>query len=243
MGNASLDLACWVRETWTLPIGRLATMKIKAGTELRNKARDLYDMGFIAESYPGEITRRQAEMIREEGLEATRPSSKRADDHRHDNVLHTQSLTQMGQDVTVAANEALRHIQGAREGRWANQSTAAFGLADAVWRDPLGTWEIDDKNPATHESHILCAWRAPNGDTTWRAIMENEHRLRCMLLQASLEKHPAMRAAQRPHPRATSASKAHQAAQDAAARAGTSRERERRQAEAERRRPGRARDD
>ena len=52
-GHATLALAQWLRDTWSLPIGRRATMKIKTTTELSHKVRDVYDMGFIAERYPG----------------------------------------------------------------------------------------------------------------------------------------------------------------------------------------------
>lgn len=188
MGEASLDLAYWRRETWTLPIGRLATMKIKAGVELRSKARDIYDMGFLAEHYPGDITTQQAEQVREAGWEATRSTNRWRADYERDHTLHSQSLKKIGQDTAQAAGEALVHIEGARQGLWANQGSAAAALEEAVLREPLGTWE-------THAAggRVDCTWRARNAQVAWQARMENEHRVQALLRQADLDRHPHVR--------------------------------------------------
>ena len=58
---------------------------------------------------------------------------------------------------------------------------------------------------------MLCVWRAPNGEPTWHAVMENERRTRRMLAQANLEHHPAMR------PKPTTDAPTHRAADAVAA--------------------------
>ena len=188
MGEASLGLAHWRRETWTLPIGRLATMKIEAGVELRSKARDLYDMGFLAEHYPGDITTEQAEQVRGAGWEATESPNRWRADYERDHTLQGRSLKKIGQDAARAAGEALVHIEGARQRRWVNQGSAAAALEETVLQEPLGTWE-------THVAgeRVDCTWRARNGQVAWQARMENERRVRALLRQADLDGHPHVR--------------------------------------------------
>ena len=188
MAPESLELALWVRETWTLPITRLAAMKIKAGIELRSQARDLYDMGFIAEHYPGDITTKLATEIRHAGWEATDATNRWTRNYQQDGVLHAQSLKTMGDDVAQAAGAALTHIEGAKQGQWANQSVAAAGLRDAVEHQPQGIWDaraIDDR--------VRCTWRGPDGERIWEAIIENEIRVRGLLMQANVDGHPQLR--------------------------------------------------
>lgn len=194
MRAESLALAHWTRETWTLPMGRLAAMKIRAGLELRSKVRDLYDMGFIAEQYPGDITEGQANGIAGAGSEATSELSRWAEDHGTDPMFGAMSLAALGQDVARAASGALAHIEGARNGRWMNQSQAAAGLGEAALREPGGTWDTRSMG-----SRIHVAWRTPGGETAWEAIIENETRARSLPVQAGLDIHPSARATTAQH--------------------------------------------
>ena len=185
IGQESLALAQWVRETWTLPITRLATMKIKAGIELRSKTRDLYDMGFLADQYPGDITQMQAEQIRIAGWQATLTPNRWAEDYELDRILNSQKLEKIGQDTWFAAESALKHIEGARKGLWENQGAAAATLHEATLREPLGTWETHETTERVH-----CVWRTPRGEIAWEALMQNEHRVQNLLVQANVEGHP-----------------------------------------------------
>ena len=182
MRAESLALAHWTRETWTLPMARLAAMKIRAGLELRSKVRDLYDMGFIAEQYPGDITERQANGIASAGFEATSETNRWAEDHGTDPMFCAMRLAALGQDVVRAASAALAHIEGARNGRWMNQSQAATELGEAALRAPGGTW-----NTRRMGNQVHVAWRKPDGETAWEAIVESESRARRLPVQAGLE--------------------------------------------------------
>ena len=185
MAPETLELAHWVRDTWTLPMGRLAAMKITTGIELRSKARDVYDMGFIAEQYPGDITMKQADDIRNAGWEAMESNNRWNHSYQQDAVLRTQSLKEIGSDTAQAATAALEHLEGARHGRWANQAVAAAGLQMAVDHEPAGKWlsrPIDERT--------LCAWIAPNGRPVWEGTIENEARVIGLLRQANIDGHP-----------------------------------------------------
>ena len=126
--------------------------------------------------------------IYEAALECVAQASWETSGDRHRVPVQPRAL--LGIAAHSIFEQALVHIQRAMEGQWENRSTTALGLAHAVDTDPLGRWEVHRESTA---GHMLCVWRAPNGEPTWRAVMENERRTRSMLAQADLEHHPAMR--------------------------------------------------
>ena len=186
MSTESLALAQWTRETWTLPMARLAGMKIRAGLELRSKVRDLYDMGFIAEQYPGDVTEGQANAIADAGIEATSETNRWTQDHTTDPVLGAMSLTALGMDVAKAATAALSHIEGAKLGKWMNQSQATAELSEIALREPGGTW---DTHALGREVHVT--WRTPSGEIAWEAVVENEQRARSLPVRAGVPMGPS----------------------------------------------------
>lgn len=182
MEEQDLALADWMRDTWTLPMGRLATMKITTGLERRSKIRDLYDMGFIAAEYPGDITERQADSIADAGQEATVPTNRWTQDHHMDLLLYSMNLVEIGHQVTQAGMAAIEHIQGAREGLWMNQSQATSELREAALREPDGRWETEPSGTQVHT-----VWRAPGGHMAWDAIVENQARAEALPAKAGIE--------------------------------------------------------
>ena len=197
MGRASLELADWSRGTLTLPIGRLATMKIETGLKHRNKVRDLYDMGFIAETYPGNITEQQARDIGKAGLSTRTPENRWTISHSQDELLRNISLKAIGADVTAGARRAIIHIRGARAGRWMSQGQAASELLEAAQHRPEGGWSQRDAG-----EQVLVAWHDVQGGILWEAKIENRDRARTLLMHAGVEDRAHERGsnvAQHPH--------------------------------------------
>lgn len=186
MDEQDLTLAHWMRDTWTLPIGRLAGMKITTGLKHRSKVRDLYDMGFIAAEYPGDVTERQADSIADAGREAMAPTNRWTQDHSRDLMLYSMELAEIGQEVMQAAMAAIEHIRGAREGRWMNQSQATSELREAALREPDGRWETEPSGTQVHT-----VWRAAGGQMAWDAIVENQARAQALPTQAGIEIPPS----------------------------------------------------
>ena len=183
MSTESIGIADWRRETWTLPMSRLAAMKIHTGLKLRNKVRDLYDMGFIAEQYPGDITRNQAEQIASAGYEATRQTNRWTEDHAKDTILGGEELMSLGHQVVRAAGTALEHIDGAKNGAWMNQSQATADLRETAQREPNGKFEV--KKLA---DQAVVTWRRLDGEPMWEAVVENEARAKRLPVQAEIGK-------------------------------------------------------
>ena len=156
----TLELAVTRRDTWTLPMQRLAEMKITTALRRRTKARDLYDIGFIAAHYPGDITEGQAREIAEAGAQASQHSNRWTEDHIQDDVLKTQPLVEIGRSVVRAGRNALVHIEGARKRQWMNQSQAADELREANCAKRQCASPSDDGTPRNQEAEY-----AQNGST------------------------------------------------------------------------------
>lgn len=84
-----------------------------------------------------------------------------------------------GRTGVRAASAALAHIEGAQNGRWMNHSQAATELGEAALREPGGTW-----NTRRMGNQVHVAWRKPDGETAWEAIIESESRARRLPVQA-----------------------------------------------------------
>ena len=182
MGRETLELAQWSRGVLTLPIGRLATMKIDTGLRHRNKVRDLYDMGFIAETYPGNITEQQARDIGKAGLSTRTEPNRWSMNHSRDALLKRLSLKEIGADVTAAARDAIIHIQGARAGAWMNLAQATNELHEAARQSPAGGWSLEDEG-----ERVSTAWHDERGNVMWEGKIENRARARALLLHAGVE--------------------------------------------------------
>ena len=166
----------------TLPIGRLATMKIDTGLRHRSKVRDLYDMGFIAETYPGNITEHQARDIEKAGVSTRTEPNRWSMDHSRDTVLKRLCLKEMGADVTGAARSAIVHIRGARAGAWMSLGQATTERREAARQSPAGGWSLGDKG-----ERVTAAWHDGRGNVRWTGTIENRARAQALVLHAGVE--------------------------------------------------------
>ena len=156
--------------------------------------RDVYDMGFIAEHYPGDVTATQAQAIGSAGYEAMREANRWTEDHGRDAVLGAEPLTSLGQQVVLAADGALKHIEGARIGKWMNHSQATAELRECAQREPGGRFEA-----ARLGNQARVAWRTPGGEEIWQAVVENDERARVLPMQAEIESEAVASSNERGH--------------------------------------------
>jgi len=171
MPATSLELARFQNQIWTLPMSRLATMKVDVADGKRHKIRDLYDLGFIAEHYPGDLTERQLQITDSLARQLYSTQNPWHQNHLQDPLFEPIEPISLAEQIREAVSEAHRHIDGARRGLWLNQSQALATMEEVLFESPVGEWRTTQ-----HESCVKAQWIAKSGEIQWSGTLENHTR-------------------------------------------------------------------
>ena len=182
VSEATLALGEMRRGTWTLAVSGLAAMKVDVATRRRTEPRDLYDLGHIAEHFPGALTGKQLGNVAATVEEAGAHGSGWREAHRRDPLMRQIALETLCREVRQALAGAMVHLEGAAQGRWRNEREAETEARKA-YRTTRGAQVTTQRAGSSWIAKVVDY----RGESVWEGRMENGTRgwrLRNRVLEA-----------------------------------------------------------